>query len=123
MNKAALLAKYNDATSGLFKTGQSRGIGSDDMRELVQDIHDSILFGDDAALLRDQGSFDASGTPTTGTILYPAPGTGSGTGGAIRRLDAWTISVADGAFFAPVGSLLIALIDTPGQTDSNWRVI
>lgn len=123
MNKAAFLAKYNDVSSGLFKTGQSRGIGSDDMRSMIQDLYDSVAFSDDAALLRDRGTFAADGIPTTGSILYPGPGTGSGTGGAIKRFDAWVVTTADVSFFAPVGSLIIALIDVPGQTNSNFRVI
>jgi hypothetical protein len=35
--------KYNDSSTGLFKTGQSGGIGSDDMRTLVTDLKDSVF--------------------------------------------------------------------------------
>lgn len=45
LNEAAFEAKYNDASTGRFKTGQNRGIGSDDLRELITDIKDSIAFG------------------------------------------------------------------------------
>lgn len=38
MTIAEFIAKYNTAGTGLFKTGQSRGIGSDDMRTFVTDI-------------------------------------------------------------------------------------
>lgn len=42
LSKSALVTKFNDASTGLFKTGQNRGIGSDDMRTLVTDITDSL---------------------------------------------------------------------------------
>lgn len=122
MNKAAFLAKYNDATSGLFKTGQSRGIGSDDMREMIQDLFDSVAFNDDQPLFRGRGDFAANGTPTTGSILYPSSG-GSGSGGAIRKYDVWRITTADASFYAPVNSWLIAGEDAPGQDDTKWRVV
>lgn len=48
LSKNAFLAKYNDAISGLFKAGQTAGIGSDDHRSLVQDIFDSLPFLTDA---------------------------------------------------------------------------
>lgn len=67
----------------------------------------------------DRGSFDASVNtfPTTG---------GSGTAGAILKGDIWTISVVatSGSLFGyAVGSTVRALIDTPGQTTSNWDIL
>lgn len=38
MTIAEFIAKYTDASTGLFKAGQSRGIGSDDMRAFTEDI-------------------------------------------------------------------------------------
>jgi hypothetical protein len=48
LSKNAFLAKYNDGSVGLYKTGQVAGIGSDDHRSLVQDIFDSLPFLSDA---------------------------------------------------------------------------
>lgn len=38
MTIAELIAKYNTVGTGLFRTGQTRGIGSDDMRDFVVDL-------------------------------------------------------------------------------------
>ena len=44
LSKTDIVTKYNNTSTGLFKTGQSRGIGSDDQRALVIDIGDSVEF-------------------------------------------------------------------------------
>lgn len=69
-------------------------------------------------LLDLRGAYDASGN------TFPATG-GSGTAGAILKGDYWIISVAGtmGGTFAPVGSSVYALVDTPGQTAGNWAII
>ena len=41
--------KYNNAGTGKFKSGQSRGIGSDDYREFTTDIKDSFVNKTDGA--------------------------------------------------------------------------
>lgn len=41
LNRTNLKDKFNNASTGLFKTGQSRGIGSDDQRTQVEDVADS----------------------------------------------------------------------------------
>lgn len=41
LNRTDLKDKFNNASTGLFKTGQSRGIGSDDQRTQVEDMADS----------------------------------------------------------------------------------
>lgn len=43
-SKESFLARFNDAITGLYRSGQSQGIGSNDHRDLVQDIVDSIAF-------------------------------------------------------------------------------
>lgn len=43
LNRADLNDKYNNASTGRFKTGQSKGIGSDDHREMMDDIRDSLF--------------------------------------------------------------------------------
>ena len=39
--------RYNNSTTGLFRAGQDRGIGSDDYRDLVTTIKDSLINGVD----------------------------------------------------------------------------
>lgn len=41
LDRITLKEKFNNASTGLFKTGQSRGIGSDDQRTQVEDQADS----------------------------------------------------------------------------------
>jgi hypothetical protein len=71
---------------------------------------DSIIVG----LFRDTGNWDAS----VGTW----PTTGSGTAGAIRRGDSYTVSVAgsiSGHAF-DVGDVFRATVNNPGQVSANW---
>jgi hypothetical protein len=74
---------------------------------------DSLVVG----LLDDRGNFDASGN------VFPSSG-GSGSAGAIMKGDLWTISVAGTLGGHPVtaGDVVRALVDAPGQTDSNWAI-
>ncbi len=69
-------------------------------------------------LLDYRGSYDAS------TNLFPATG-GSGLLGAILKGDFWITSVAGtlGGVAVTPGDLIIALVDTPGQTAANWDLI
>lgn len=66
-------------------------------------------------LFDDRGNYDAS------TNLYPTTG-GSGVAGAVLKGDVWRISVAGtlGGEAIDVGDTIRALVDTPGQTASNW---
>ena len=72
--------------------------------------------GSVAGLLDLRGGYDASGN------AYPTTG-GSGTGGAVMKGDVWIISVAGtlGGEAVQVGDSIIANIDTPAQTASNWN--
>jgi len=75
---------------------------------------DSVITG----LWNDRGNFNASGGS------YPSSG-GSGTAGAIKKGDIWTISVAGTlptAQTVEVGDTVRALIDTPGNTQANWAI-
>jgi hypothetical protein len=70
-----------------------------------------------------RGYFDAS------VDEYPDPGlnaaVGSGSGGAIRGGDEWSVSVAgtiSGNYY-PAGTIFKALEAVPGQTDAKWRAI
>jgi len=74
---------------------------------------DSLVVG----LWDDRGTYDAS------VNLYPSTG-GSGTAGAILKGDIWTISVEgviDG-YSIKTRQTVRALIDSPGQTSSNWAI-
>ncbi len=72
-----------------------------------------------AGLMDYRGVFDAS------VNAYPSSG-GSGTAGAILKSDFWIVSVAGtlptGLVVAP-GDLVIAKIDTPGNTQANWSLV
>lgn len=69
-------------------------------------------------LLDYRGSYDAS------TNLFPATG-GSGVAGAILKGDFYICSVSGtlGTTSVTPGDLIIALVDTPAQTASNWDLI
>lgn len=67
----------------------------------------------------DRGNFDAS------VNAYPSSG-GSGTAGAIMKGDIWTISVAGTlptGQVVEIGDVVRALVDTPGNTQSNWSIM
>jgi hypothetical protein len=74
--------------------------------------------GSVTGLLDDRGNYNASGN------VFPSSG-GSGTAGAILKGDLWYISVAGtlGGTSVVVGSSVRALVDTPGQTSSNWSIL
>ncbi len=66
----------------------------------------------------DRGSFNAS------VNAYPSSG-GSGTAGAIKKGDIWTVSVAGvlpTSQNVEIGDVVRALIDTPGNTQANWAI-
>lgn len=66
----------------------------------------------------DRGSYDASGN------AYPSSG-GSGSDGAILKGDIWTISVAGTlptGQVVEVGDVVRALVNSPGNTQSNWAI-
>lgn len=65
----------------------------------------------------DRGNYDASGN------VFPSSG-GSGTAGAVLKGDIWTVSVAGtlGGTVVALGDTVRALVDTPGQTASNWAI-
>lgn len=72
--------------------------------------------GSVAGLLDYRGGYDASGN------TYPTTG-GSGTAGAVLKGDMWVISVAGtlGGEAVQIGDSIIANVDTPAQTASNWN--
>ena len=78
---------------------------------------DTAITAAAVGLLDDRGNYDAS--PNT----FPATG-GSGSAGAILKGDLWTVSVAGtlGGVAVTAGDVVRSLIDTPGQTSSNWAI-
>jgi hypothetical protein len=72
-----------------------------------------------AGLWNDRGNYDASSN------AYPITG-GSGTSGAVKKGDTWLISVAGilptGQVVGP-GDTIRALLNTPGQIQSNWAIL
>lgn len=109
---------YNEGTSKWENTDLTstiEGIASGLDATVLQDAKD---YTDSAVtnIYRLRGNYDAS------LAVFPSTG-GSGVAGAVRAGDTWNISVGGtiaGEIFA-VGDRLTALIDTPGQTLSNWQ--
>lgn len=84
------------------------------MRDSAKSYADGLVVG----LWDDRGTHDASGG------AYPTTG-GSGSAGAIKKGDTWTISVAGTlptSQVVEVGDVIRALVDTPGSTQSNWAI-
>lgn len=82
--------------------------------EAVKEYVDPLVQG----LLDDRGNYDAS------VNTFPASG-GSGSAGAIVKGDTWYISVAGtlGGVAVGIGDTIRALVDSPGQTASNWAIL
>lgn len=99
-NKATSFAVVNDT---LYPSVQA-----------VKTYADSLVIG----LLDYRGAYDAS------VNTFPASG-GSGTAGAVLKGDMWIISVAGtlGGEAVQIGDSVIANVDTPGQTASNWNIL
>jgi hypothetical protein len=70
------------------------------------------------------GLLDYRGSYNASTNLFPATG-GSGIAGAVLKGDFWITSVAGtlGGVAVTPGDLIIATVDTPGQTSTNWDLI
>lgn len=70
------------------------------------------------------GLLDYRGSYNASTNLFPSSG-GSGLLGAILKGDFWICSVAGtlGGVAVTAGDLIIAIVDTPGQTAANWDLI
>ena len=74
----------------------------------------------------DNAVIDCGGHNATGEV-YPSVG-GTGYGGAIKRGNWFIITTAsapdvNGDIKFPLGATLQALVDNPGQTDANWKMI
>lgn len=101
--KAVKTALAGKETAGAAAAAQSA----------AQSYADGLVVG----LWDDRGNHDAS------TNLFPSSG-GSGSAGAIKKGDIWTVSVAGtlGGHAVNIGDTVRALVDAPGSTDSNWAI-
>lgn len=102
----------NSAVLGAFTLAQlSTAVSDADVASVA--YADSLVVG----LLDDRGNYNAS------VNTFPAAG-GSGAAGAILKGDLWTVSVAGtlGGAAVTAGDLVRAIVDTPGQTASNWAI-
>lgn len=114
LNKAAVGLSNVDNTADSAKPVSTLQAAADLAAENNAKAYaDTLVVG----LLDDRGNYDASGN------VFPSSG-GSGTAGAIKKGDLWTISVAGtlGGVAVTVGDVLRALTDTPSQTASNWNI-
>ena len=110
-----------------FPDNTTAQISEGDMRQFGQDQTDSLLFKSDIV--------GTSGTPVPyvfcgnanlSTDLFPTTG-GTGSSGAIKKGNSFRVSVGttasgiSGTIIDP-NSEIIALVDTPGQTLTNWWI-
>lgn len=102
----------------LSNKSTNTALGSSDTLYPSQNAVKTYVDGVVAGLLDYRGGYDAS------TNTFPTTG-GSGTSGAVLKGDMWIISVAGtlGGTDVQIGDSLIASIDTPGQTASNWNIL
>lgn len=75
------------------------------------------------------GSMNLRGAYTPSGGNYPSSG-GSGSAGAIKKGNYWIASGIGGSGQTTIGSQtinnkdsIVALVDSPGQTDSNWSIV
>jgi hypothetical protein len=128
MHRAAQLVvtqeMYNAASRGVVLAGVTQA--------------GSVSGGDEVFVIRSGGAVRIPYTALQGSKwraavdisgnAYPTTG-GSGTGGAILAGDQFPVSVGGnldlgtGVEPVPAKSILVALVDTPGSTPANWRVI
>lgn len=112
---AHYLDRANHTGTQAISTVTGLATALSDAENNAKSYADGLVVG----LWDDRGSFDASGG------AYPSSG-GSGSAGAIKKGDTWTISVAGTlptGQAVEVGDVIRALIDTPGNTQANWAIV
>lgn len=76
MNKSTFQGKYNNVSTGLYKTNTTKDIGSDDFRAQIDDIFANIPFTDDdsytwaSPLLSVSGTTSLTGTASPAITAY-----------------------------------------------------
>lgn len=110
-NTSAIAAEVTARTNADIAEATARSNGDAATLTSAKSYADGLL----VSVYKDCGNWDAS------TGSFPATG-GTGTSGAIKAGNAFEVSVAGtvaGENF-DVGDLIRALVDTPGQTLTNW---
>lgn len=104
-----------DAEKVILSNTSGSNSGDQDLSSYATKAYaDALVVG----LWDDRGNFDSS------VNAYPSSG-GSGTAGAIKKGDIWTVSVAGTlptSQVVEVGDTVRALVDTPGNTQANWSI-
>ena len=110
----SLLSLKAPLDSPVFTGNPTGPVPTTEFSLVTKGYADSLIVG----MLNLRGSWDASSN------LYPTTG-GSGTYGAIRKGDLWYVSVAGilSGKSVNAGDSFAALVNTPGQTFSNWNVM
>ena len=114
----ALLATFNAKEDSSNKSTDGTFADNSDIKYPSQKATKTYVDTKVGNAVRYQGAYDASGN------TYPTTG-GSGTAGAIMKGDMFVISVAGvlGGVAVQVGDEIIANINIPGQTSSNWNTL
>ncbi len=115
VTKAQVGLSNVDDTADIDKPVSAAQATADDVaRDAAKAYADTLVIG----LIDDRGNFNAS------VNAYPSSG-GSGTAGAILKGDLWTISTGGtlpSSQLVTAGDLVRSLVNTPGDTQSNWAV-
>jgi hypothetical protein len=113
---------YTDARAELKEDVANKStdvnLGSSNIDYPTQNAVKTYVDNAVVGLLDDRGNYDASSN------LWPATG-GSGVGGTILKGNLWFISVPGtlGGVAVQIGYSIRALINSPGQTSSNWDIL
>lgn len=118
-----LTTHINNTSNPHSVTKSQVGLGSadntSDVDKPVSTAQAAAIASAVAGLMDYRGVFDAS------VNAYPSSG-GSGSAGAILKSDFWIVSVAGTlptGLVVEAGDLVIAKIDTPGNTQANWSIV
>lgn len=116
--QSSIITKIGYTPENVSNKSTNTSLGSSDTLYPSQNAVKTYVDTKVGNAIRYQGDWDASG----GT--YPTTG-GSGTAGAIMKGDMFIISVAGtlGGVDIQIGDEIIAKINTPGQTSSNWTTL
>lgn len=108
----------NDVALGGNPTTATQSAGDNTTKIATTAFVTTAVANGTIGLLDYRGSYDASSN------LFPATG-GSGIAGAILQGDFWICSVGGtlGSTAVTPGDLIISIVDTPGQTSTNWDLI
>lgn len=116
-DKDITVAGIDDITKA--QVGLDQVDNTSDINKPVSTAQQAAINSAVVGLMDYRGVFDAS------VNAYPSSG-GSGTAGAILKSDFWIVSVLGtlptGLVVAP-GDLIIAIVDTPGNTQANWSLV